>query len=95
MGVNNSQDIFHQKMDDLFHVIEFTRAYVYGILILSKGYWTYYVNESEMTPNKIKESEPKCDIEKSFFGQTEMEYLGFWVTHDGVKSMDKNTSNKK
>ena len=24
-----------------------------------------------------------------------MEYLGFWVTHDGVKSIDKNTSNKK
>ena len=23
-----------------------------------------------------------------------MEYLGFWVTHDGVKPIDKNTSNK-
>ena len=54
MGVNNSQDIFHQKMDDLFHVIEFTRAYIYGILILSKRDWTYHVNGSEMTPNEIK-----------------------------------------
>ena len=24
-----------------------------------------------------------------------MEYLGFWVTCDGVKPIDKNTSNKK
>ena len=23
-----------------------------------------------------------------FFGQTEMEYLGFWVTSDGVKFID-------
>ena len=24
-----------------------------------------------------------------------MEYLGFWVTHDGVKPVYKNTSNRK
>ena len=28
----------------------------------------------------------KCNIEKSLFGQTEMGYLGFWVTRDGVKT---------
>ena len=27
----------------------------------------------------------KCNIEKPFFGKTEMEYLGLWVTRDGVK----------
>ena len=25
----------------------------------------------------------------SFFGETEIEYLGFWVTRDGVKRKDK------
>ena len=25
----------------------------------------------------------------SFFGQTKMEYLGFWVTCDGVKPVDR------
>ena len=24
-----------------------------------------------------------------FFGPTEMEYLGFWVTHNGVKPINK------
>ena len=37
----------------------------------------------------------KYNIEKSFFGKTEMEYLGFWVTRDCVKTMDKNRSNKQ
>ena len=31
----------------------------------------------------------KCDIKKSFFGKTEMEYLGFWVTRNGVKTVNK------
>ena len=39
--------------------------------------------------NKLKEKGLKCDIEKSFLGQTEMEYLVFWVTRDGVKPINR------
>ena len=49
----------------------------------------------ESTLNKLKEKGLKCNIEKSFFRQTEMKYLGLWVTRDDVKPMDKNTGNKK
>ena len=31
----------------------------------------------------------ECNIERSFFRQSEMEYLGFWVTHDGVKPTNR------
>ena len=37
----------------------------------------------------MKEKKLKCNIEKSFFGKTEMEYLGFWVTRDGIKLINK------
>ena len=30
-----------------------------------------------------------CNIEKYLFGKTEMEYLGLWVTSDGVNHIDK------
>ena len=43
----------------------------------------------ELTLNKLKGEGFKCNIEKSLFGQTEMEYLGFWVTCDGVKPVNK------
>ena len=33
----------------------------------------------------MKKKGLKCNIEKSFFIKTEMEYSGFWVTRDGVK----------
>ena len=37
MGVANSPDIFQQKMNDLFHGLEFIRAYIDDLLILTKG----------------------------------------------------------
>ena len=39
--------------------------------------------------NTMMERGLKCNIEKSFFGKTEMEYLGSWVTHDGVKRINR------
>ena len=42
-----------------------------------------------LTFDKLKEKGIKCNIEKSFFGQTEMEYLGFWVTRNCVKPINR------
>ena len=39
--------------------------------------------------NKLKEKGLECNIEKSFFGKTEMKYSGFWVTRNGVKPINK------
>ena len=35
--------------------------------------------------NKLKENGLKCNVENNFFGQTKMEYVGFWVTHNGIE----------
>ena len=39
--------------------------------------------------NKSKEKVLKCNIEKLFFVQTKMEYLGLWLTRDGIKPINK------
>ena len=41
--------------------------------------------------NKLKEKGIKYNIEESLFRQTKMEYLGFWVTRDGVKPFNRKT----
>ena len=76
-------------MNDLFQGFEFICAYIYDLLILTKGYWTHHVHKLELTLNKLKESGLKCSIKSYFFRKTEMEYLGFGVTHDGVKPINK------
>ena len=59
-------------------------------MILTKGDWIDHVQKLELTLNKLKKKGFKCNIEESFFVQTKMEYLGFWVTRDGVKPTNKN-----
>ena len=78
-------------MNDLFHGFEFIRGYIDNLLILIKGYRKDHIQKLELTFNKLKVKGLKCNTEKSFFGQTKMEYLGFWVTCDGIKPIDINT----
>ena len=92
MGENNSPNIFQQKMNNLFQGFEFISSYMDDLLILTKGYWTDDVHKLALTLNKLKEIGLKFNIEKN--GKTKIEYLGFWVTHDSVKSIYKNRSNK-
>ena len=37
----------------------------------------------------MKEKGVKYNIENSLFGKTETKYLGFWVTRDGVKPINR------
>ena len=47
----------------------------------------------ELTLYKLKGKGLKYKIENSFFGKTKMEYLGLGAACNGVKPIDKNTSN--
>ena len=44
-GIANFPDNYQQKMNDLFHGFEFISAYIYDLLFLTKGYWTYHVQK--------------------------------------------------
>ena len=85
MVIYNSLDILQQKRNYLFHGFKFIRACIENLLIITKLDWTDHAYKQELTLNKMNGKGLKCNIEISFFGQTKMEYLGFWVTFDGVK----------
>ena len=89
MGIANFPDILQQKMNDLFYGFEFIRAYIDDISILTKGYWIDNEKKLELILNNLKGKWLKFNIEKSLFGHIKMEYLGFWVTRNGVKPINK------
>ena len=60
------------------------------ILIFKKGYWTDHLQNLKSTENTLKEKGIKYNIEESLFGRNTMECLVFWVTHNGLKSTNKN-----
>ena len=58
-------------------------------MVLTKEYCTDYLHKLELNLNKEKVKGLKYNIENSFFRQPKTEHLGFWVTRDGAKIMDK------
>ena len=59
-------------MNDLFHGFGIIRAYIDDMLILTKGHWTDHIQKLELALNKLKEKGLKCNIERHFFGKTEI-----------------------
>ena len=76
-------------MNELFHIFEFICVYIDDLLIFKKGYWKDYAKILELMLNQMKEKGLKYSIKNSFFQHKEMEYLGFWVTCNGVKPTNR------
>ena len=57
--------------------------------MLTKAYLNDHVQKFKLMLNKLKGKILKCNIEKYFFGYTEMEYLGSWVTRNGSKPINR------
>ena len=73
----------------MFRGFEFIRAYIDDLLIITKVDWSNQLEKLKRTLQKLKDNGLKRNIEKSSFGQTEMGYLGFWVTWTGIQPINK------
>ena len=89
MVISNSPEIYQHKINDFSLGFESIYAYINDLLVLKKGDLTDHVEKLDLTL-KIKIIRLKCNIEKYLFGQIKMEYLGFWVTCEGVRLIKNN-----
>ena len=89
MGLANSPDIFQEKMGDLFADLESVRAYIDDLLILSRGTWEDHLTELEEVLTRLQDNGLKVNIRKSFLGQHELEYLGYWISRNGIQPLKK------
>ena len=89
MGLCNSPDIFQEKMSSLMAGLEFVRAYIDDLLVISKGNWEDHLDKLETVLERLKQAGLKVNAKKSFFGRGELEYLGYWITRKGVMPVPK------
>jgi transposase InsO family protein len=89
MGLCNSPDIFQEKMSELMVGLEFARAYIDDLLVISNGNFGDHLDKLEQVLSRLLEAGLKVNVPKSFFGREELEYLGYWITRDGVKPLNK------
>ena len=69
--------------------IEFARAYLDDLLVISKGTFEEHLAYLEKVLTRLQEAGLKVNVSKSSFCKDELEYLGFWITRKGVQPLTK------
>ena len=89
MGLCNSPDIVQEKMNELFEGLDYARAYIDDLLCLTKGTFTDHLEKLERILARLARAGLKVNAKKSFFARSELEYLGYWITREGIQPLQK------
>ena len=89
MGLCNSPDVFQEKISTLMSGLEFVRAYIDDLLIITRSSWEDHLSKIEEVLLRLADSGLKVNAVKSFFGESEVEYLGYKITRQGIQPVAK------
>ena len=89
MGIKNSPDIFQVIMQGLMADLEYVRAYIDDILIISNGTFEDHMRKVAEVLARLEKAGFMVNLRKSFFALDKVEYLGFWLTRDGIQPQPK------
>ena len=92
MGVMCAPDIFQENMSNLMEGLEFAQTYVYDLLCLFKGCFEEHLKDVEKILKRLRIANLQINADKSSFGKTEIDYLGYVVTREGIKPQQKKLS---
>ena len=84
MSLCNSQDIFKEKMKELFNGLDYVRTYIDDQLIISNKSLEDHIEKLDKVLSKLKSAGFKVNAEKYFFVRNELEYLGFKMSREGI-----------
>ena len=75
---------FGEKINKLFQGFKLINAHTYELLVINTGYWYDNLEKLKLELDKLKENGLKCNIKKSFFSQTKIQYWGFRVAREVI-----------
>ena len=73
----------------MFQVFDEVRAYINDVLVITKENYDNHLVSLERVLQRLAEAGLKVNADKSFFRRTEIEYLGFWVSKQGIQPLSK------
>src|SRR5210317_352670 len=89
MGLCNSPDIFQEKMSTLQSDLEYVRAYIDDLLIITNLSYEDHLDKLDEVLTRVEKAGLKVNAKKSFFAKSELEYLGYWITRQGIQPLPK------
>ena len=85
MGVAGSPDIFQAKMSELMVALEFVRAYLDDLLVITRASLEDHLEKLRKVLTRLRDAGLKVNADKSKFCAHETEYLGYVLTRNGIK----------
>ncbi len=82
-------DIFQAQMMDLMASLDYLRAYIDDLLIITRGTIEDHISKTETLLTRLHDAGLKVNAAKSFFCTHEIEYLGYILTRGGIKPQQK------
>jgi len=67
----------------------FVRAYIDDLIVFTHGSWTDHLQKLAQVFLWLKAAGFKVNAKMSFFGKSELEYLGYWITREGIQPVCK------
>ncbi len=89
MGLCNSPDIFQEKMSVLMDGLEFVRTYLDDVLCTTSSTYDDHLEKLDIILQRLQGAGLKVNAKKSFFARGELEYLGYWITREGIQPLAK------
>jgi transposase InsO family protein len=89
MGIKNSPDIFQNIINDVMSGLENVRAYLDDILITTSGTFEDHLTTVEQVLQRLENIGFAVNVKKSSFAVSEIEYLGYWITREGIQPQPK------
>jgi hypothetical protein len=82
-------DIFQAEMGNLMAALDYVRAYIDNLLVITKSSYEDHLGKLEEVFIQLCDAGLKINVAKSFFCAHETEYLGYILTRGGIKPQPK------
>ena len=76
-------------MSELIVGLECAKTYLDDLLCLTNGSFEDHLEKLKLILERWKQSGLKVNASKSTFCTDKIEYLGYWITREGVKPLEK------
>ena len=89
MGIHCAPDMFQEQMYEIMSGLNFIKTYLDDLLMMTSDTLDDHLRKLELVLDRLKANGLKVNAEKSTFCATEIEYLGYRITRDGIQPLPK------
>ena len=87
--VCNSYLLHNSPTADVLGDLKFAQAYIDNILIMSSATFEDHVSKVDAVLSRLAEAGFVVNVNKSHFAMDQIDYLGYWLTRDGIQPQHK------